>query len=77
MSVSVHMSTEVLDKNINAVETAIAFVEKKLVDTYSGVDQLLLNSFIIETREVLAVLEEAKKSDKKITVFNYAVSPEA
>lgn len=74
---NVKMTTEVLNKNIAALETAIALIEKRLEDTHSGVDQLLLNSFIIETREVLAVLEEAKAKDDEVIVFNYVTSPEA
>lgn len=74
---NVKMTTEVLNKNIAALETAIALVEKRKEETHSGVDQLLLDSFIIETREVLAVLEDAKAKDDKIIVFNYVTSPEA
>ena len=65
----VKMTSEMLDRNIAGLETAIAFVEKKMADTHSGIDKFMLESFIIETREVLAVLAEAKPS---IVVFNYA-----
>lgn len=73
----VNMSTEVLNKNIAGLETAISFAEKRLAETHSGVDQLLINSFIIETREVLAVLEAAKTENADTVVFNYVSSPEA
>ena len=72
MSVSVNMSTEILNKNIAAVETAISFVEKRLAETHSGVDQLLLNSFIIETREVLEVLNAAKANMPVVFNYHYA-----
>jgi prefoldin subunit 5 len=74
---NVKMTTEVLNKNIAAVETAISFAEKKLEDTHSGVDQLLINSFIIETRQVLEVLKEAKAQDDEVIVFHLVESPEA
>lgn len=80
MSVSVNMTTKVLDNNISALEAAIALVEKKKEETYSGVDMLLLDSFIIETREVLAVLNEAKDANVRApqtTYFNYVTQPEA
>jgi hypothetical protein len=69
------MSTETLNKNIAALETAISLVEKRLAETHSGVDQLLLNSFIIETRGVLEVLNTHKPIET--VVFNYVQSPEA
>jgi len=75
MDVNVQMSTETLNKNIAALETAISLVEKRLAETYSGVDQLLLNSFIIETRGVLEVLNAHKPIET--VVFNYVESPEA
>jgi len=77
MSVSVKMTDKVLDNNISALEAAIAFVEQKKKETYSGVDMLLLDSFIIETREVIEVLEKAKSGQPQLTYFNYATSPEA
>lgn len=75
--VNVKMSTEILNKNVAALETAITLVEKRLEETHSGVDQLLLNSFIIETRGVLEVLQAAKTSADEIVVFSYVEAPEA
>jgi prefoldin subunit 5 len=74
---NIKMSNELVNKNIAALQTAITLVEKRLEETYSGVDQLLLNSFIIETREVIAVLEDAKAKNDEVIVFSYAPSPEA
>lgn len=74
---NVKMTSEMLDRNIAGLETAIAWVEKKKDETHSGIDKFLLDSFIIETREVLAVLTEAKATATKSVVFNYATQPEA
>jgi hypothetical protein len=71
----VKMTTEILDRNIAGLETAIAFVEKKMADTHSGIDKFMLESFIIETREVLAVLELAKPQTESVP-FTYATQPE-
>lgn len=75
MTVSVEMTAEVLNHNIGALTTAIALVQKRKEETYSGVDQLMLDSFIIETQNVLAVLQAAKPEVKQ-EVFSYATSPE-
>jgi hypothetical protein len=69
------MTTEILDRNIAGLETAIAFVEKKMADTHSGIDKFMLESFIIETREVLAVLELSKPQTESVP-FTYATQPE-
>ena len=71
----VKMTTEILDRNIAGLETAIAFVEKKMADTHSGIDKFMLESFIIETREVLAVLELSKPKTESVP-FTYATQPE-
>jgi hypothetical protein len=71
----IEMTSEMLDRNIAGLETAIAWVEKKKEETHSGIDKFLLDSFIIETREVLAVLAEAKSAEAKAVVFNYAPVP--
>lgn len=73
----IEMTSEMLDRNIAGLETAIAWVEKKIDETHSGIDKFLLDSFIIETRGVLAVLNEAKAESNKTVVFNYASQPEA
>lgn len=74
---SVKMTSEVLNKNIKGLEAAISLVEQKIEATHSGIDKFMLESFIIETREVLAVLEGAKSAEAEAVVFNYATSPEA
>lgn len=73
----IEMTSEMLDRNIAGLEVAIAWVEKKKDETHSGIDKFLLDSFITETREVLAVLNEAKAESNKAVVFNYAPQPEA
>lgn len=75
----IEMTSEMLARNIAGLEVAIAWVEKKKEETHSGIDKFMLDSFIIETREVLAVLNEAKLEHAKAVVFNYAPvsSPEA
>lgn len=73
---NVKMTPEVLDQNINALTTAIALVQKRKEETHSGVDQLLLDSFIIETQNVLAVLQAAKPEINPV-VFSYVTAPEA
>jgi hypothetical protein len=72
----VKMTSEMLARNIAGLEVAIAWVEKKKEDTHSGIDKFMLDSFIIETREVIAVLTEAKLENAKAVVFNYASQPE-
>ena len=70
------MTAETLDHIINALTTAIALVEKRKEETYSGVDRLMLDSFIVETKNVLAVLQAAKP-EPELVLFSTAVSPEA
>jgi hypothetical protein len=70
------ITAEMLDRNIAGLETAIYFVEKKMADTHSGVDRFMLESFIIETREVIETLEASKVADLS-RVFSYATQPEA
>jgi hypothetical protein len=71
----IEMTSELLARNIAGLEVAIAWVEKKKEETHSGIDKFMLDSFIIETREVLAVLNEAKLEQAKAVVFNYAPVP--
>ena len=72
----VKMTSELLARNIAGLEVAIAWVEKKKEETHSGIDKFMLDSFIIETREVLAVLTEAKATATKSVVFDYAPVPQ-
>jgi hypothetical protein len=74
--VKVEMTKETLDRNIAGLEVAIAWVEKKKDETHSGIDKFMLDSFILETREVIAVLEKAKSANADIVVFDYATQPE-
>lgn len=72
----VKMTAEMLDRNIAGLETAITLLQKRIAETHSGIDKFMLESFIIETREVLAVLELAKPQTESAP-FTYATQPEA
>lgn len=72
----VKMTAEMLDRNIAGLETAITLLQKRIAETHSGIDKFMLESFIIETREVLAVLELAKPQTESVP-FTYATQPEA
>lgn len=71
----VKMTAEMLDRNIAGLETAITLLQKRIAETHSGIDKFMLESFIIETREVLAVLEDAKPQSESVP-FTYATQPE-
>jgi hypothetical protein len=73
---NVKMTSDTLDQNINSLEGAISLVEQKIEATHSGIDKFMLESFIIETRKVLAVLTEAKATATKSVVFDYAPVPQ-
>ena len=69
------MTAEMLDRNIAGLETAITLLQKRIAETHSGIDKFMLESFIIETREVLAVLELSKPQAESVP-FTYATQPE-
>jgi hypothetical protein len=71
----VKMTAEMLDRNIAGLETAITLLQKRIAETHSGIDKFMLESFIIETREVLAVLELSKPQTASVP-FTYATQPE-
>jgi hypothetical protein len=71
----VKMTAEMLDRNIAGLETAITLLQKRIAETHSGIDKFMLESFIIETREVLAVLELSKPQAESVP-FTYATQPE-
>lgn len=74
---NVKMTSEMLDRNIAGLETAIALIQKRIAETHSGVDKFMLESFIIETNEVIANLTEQKSAQTEAVVFNLVPSPEA
>jgi hypothetical protein len=71
----VKMTAEMLDRNIAGLETAITLLQKRIAETHSGIDKFMLESFIIETREVIETLEASKVADLS-RVFSYATQPE-
>lgn len=73
---NVKMTSEMFDRNINSLEAAISLVEKRIAETHSGIDKFMLESFIVETNELISVLKAAKPETNNITVFNYATQPE-
>lgn len=73
---NIEMTSEMLDRNISGLETAIAFVEKKKADTHSGIDNFLLDSFIIETQAVIETLKAHKPALTEANVFSHATPPE-
>lgn len=73
----VEMTAEMLDRNINSLMAAVSLVEQKIATTHSGIDKFMLESFILETNELIAVLAEQKYSEPKSVVFNLVPQPEA
>ncbi len=72
---NINLSEDTLAKTINGLEFAIALLNKRIDETYSGVDAFMLNSAKIETEQALATLKELKPEPKAV-VFNYATPPE-
>lgn len=73
---NVKMTSEMLNRNITTLEATISLTEQKIEAAWSGVDKFMLESFLIETRELLAVLTEAKATATKSVVFDYAPVPQ-
>jgi hypothetical protein len=67
--VKIEMTNEMLDRNINSLEAAISLVEQKIEATHSGIDKFMLESFIIETREVIEELEKYKSKNELTEAF--------
>lgn len=67
--VKIEMTNEMLDRNINSLEAAISLVQQKIETTHSGIDKFMLESFIIETREVIAELETYKSKSELTEAF--------
>lgn len=74
--VKIELTQEMLDRNISTAETFIRMVETRKTEEHSGVAQLLLDSLIIDTEELLAELRKFAPAQETVPHFAPEYQPE-